>query len=379
MPTHYETLGLPPSASPEEVRQAFRTAAKTFHPDVNSSREAAQKFRLAKEAYDTLTNPERKAAYDRILAERAAQSKAEAAANRIILDAEKREQFLREQAQKRRAEHTVRTLNEAEARALTQHLSELKTALAKGRLEQAARHAKDVLALDKTQALAYAALAEFALQQNNAPEAARQFAFAAQYAPREPRYQQMYERLMQEQTEGAAGPAEARLGFALPAAYAVTLSFACYLLLSNEPLLFPLTPGLNRLTLGHLMALIVSGISVGLAAGLTRALPPTSRLNSPTGQRLPAFSAYTLLTPLNFWFGIAVVSLLAARAKVFPVALLHLSGFTVSTAVLIALGSLARGGPEAALQILVWGTSLSSLTTLIGWGLNEPVRNALRR
>ena len=62
--THYEVLGIPESASEEEVRHAYRRLVKTAHPD--RAGDTAQ-FRLVTQAYEVLSDPARRAAYDRSL------------------------------------------------------------------------------------------------------------------------------------------------------------------------------------------------------------------------------------------------------------------------------------------------------------------------
>ncbi|KKK52497.1 hypothetical protein LCGC14_3104340, partial [marine sediment metagenome] len=50
----YHILGIQPGATVEEIKAAWRTAAKRYHPDVAmgmTSKEAAGKFREATEAY----------------------------------------------------------------------------------------------------------------------------------------------------------------------------------------------------------------------------------------------------------------------------------------------------------------------------------------
>jgi len=59
---YYELLGVRRSASPSEIRSAYRALAKAMHPDTGGT---AGAFRLLREAYETLTDPERRDDYDR--------------------------------------------------------------------------------------------------------------------------------------------------------------------------------------------------------------------------------------------------------------------------------------------------------------------------
>ena len=54
---YYEVLGVTRNASPEEIKKAFRTLAKTLHPDTNKSPEAESQFKELGEAYDVLLYP----------------------------------------------------------------------------------------------------------------------------------------------------------------------------------------------------------------------------------------------------------------------------------------------------------------------------------
>ena len=65
MGTLYQVLGLPRDANQQQVKAAFRSLARRFHPDVNAGDETAmQRFKEVNSAYETLANPEARAAYD---------------------------------------------------------------------------------------------------------------------------------------------------------------------------------------------------------------------------------------------------------------------------------------------------------------------------
>lgn len=63
---YYALLKLHPSASPIEIRRAYRELSKRYHPDTTDlpSTTATAKFQQLNEAYATLSNPERRLAYD---------------------------------------------------------------------------------------------------------------------------------------------------------------------------------------------------------------------------------------------------------------------------------------------------------------------------
>lgn len=65
--SYYGLMGLHPSASVREIRQAYRDLSKLYHPDTTSlsAAIATAKFQQLNEAYATLSNPERRTAYDR--------------------------------------------------------------------------------------------------------------------------------------------------------------------------------------------------------------------------------------------------------------------------------------------------------------------------
>ena len=64
MADHYEVLGVDRTASPEDIKRAYRKLARELHPDVNPSAEASERFKEVTHAYDVLSDPRERQQYD---------------------------------------------------------------------------------------------------------------------------------------------------------------------------------------------------------------------------------------------------------------------------------------------------------------------------
>jgi curved DNA-binding protein len=66
---YYETLGVPKTASADEIKSAFRKLARKHHPDLAKAKEKAaaeEKFKQINEAYEVLSDPEKRSKYDHL-------------------------------------------------------------------------------------------------------------------------------------------------------------------------------------------------------------------------------------------------------------------------------------------------------------------------
>jgi DnaJ-class molecular chaperone len=64
---YYDVLGTSKAATEDDIRKAYRTLARKYHPDVNPGDKSAEdRFKEINEAYEVLSDPEKRKRYDQL-------------------------------------------------------------------------------------------------------------------------------------------------------------------------------------------------------------------------------------------------------------------------------------------------------------------------
>jgi curved DNA-binding protein len=63
---YYEVMGIPRTASDDDIKRAYRRLARKYHPDVSKEPDAEARFKEVGEAYEVLKDAKKRAAYDQL-------------------------------------------------------------------------------------------------------------------------------------------------------------------------------------------------------------------------------------------------------------------------------------------------------------------------
>jgi hypothetical protein len=357
MPNHYETLGIKRGCTPNEIRSAYRKLVLVHHPDRSNDPKSGDIFIRATAAHEVLSDPVRRREYDALLA----------------LDDQKREQV-------RVAMHaTPQPKPKPPARkpeSIAIELTKLVQLFSRGRMIEAESMARDIIRRAPKEAIPYGVMGDILRARGNLVEAAKMYAFAAQFDPRNTLYQRRHEELIEAaqistSTVHIARDREAHPG---PPMVALIVAFlgGIYLVLSRETAMMAGVPLVSTYTLGLVGVLFFTGVTMGasLAIGGWLDRYDSTTMNS-LGRRSPTM-VLGLVAIVNFWAAALLYLFVGLGQKAFNYSTSRVVGAVAGLTLLFSICAFASYINPT--QVLAWGGNLLYLGALLGWMVADAFR-----
>lgn len=358
MASHYETLGLKRGCSPDEIRSAYRKLVLAHHPDRSDSPESHDIFIRATQAYEVVGDQDRRREYDSLLA----------------LEDQKREQV---RTAMRATPQPKPKMTAKKAEPVEIELTKLVQLFSRGKMMEAELLARGLIRRAPQEAIPYGVLGDILRSKGNLVEAAKMYAFAAQFDPRNPIYQRRHEELLEAaqvttSTIHIARDREAKVG---PPMVALIVAFLAgiYLVLSRETPLFSGIGVISTYTLGVVGVLFFSGIAAGSSLAMAGWLDRyESTTTNALGRKSPA-AVLGVVALINFWAAALLYLFIGFGQRAFNYSTSRVVGAVAFLTLLFSACAFASYAVNAA-QVAAWGGNLIYLGALVGWMVADAFR-----
>ena len=365
--THYETLGLKPTATDAEIKAAYRRVVLRHHPDRSSDPDSTRLFIAATAAYEVIGEGTARRFYDEGL-----RAESRRAAER---EAEVRKE--REAAARTRAARAASSAPSAPRPAssgtpLPTQLARLSMLFSRGLYAEAEKLADEIVVRDPRQPLPYAVRGDLARQRGKLDEAARHYSLAVQMDPRNPLYLRRYEEVLERvrtvdaaKTGVTAMEPNERLTLAALLIGGVAIMAAIFVVGSPErPVFFGFTVGmLAMLFLGG----VVAGATLSAAGGL-------DRIDAYAAGRIGPTVALGLVSVVSFPAAALVYLLLGFVQRGFSASTTRLFLSVTALVGILSLGAALSRSGMSPVGVLLWGGNLAYLGALVGWAVADGLR-----
>ena len=363
MSDHYSTLGVSEDATADEIRSAFRSIARRHHPDVSSTEFSKERFLEANSAYEVLTDPERKRNYDMA---RAHQRKIDENKSRA--------------SRQRTGDARKRVRMAQDDRSLSAEVLHMTMLLNSHRFKDAESAARVILRKDPKSAPAFAVLAEAALVRGDLDTAARYFAYAAQYDPHNRVYSKKNVEMQEaiERKEHSSDPERVQKNapVALGTGVFVTLVGSIYVVLANEPPMFPSFKPISAWPMSLIFMLLIGGLAVGVTMSIGGVLDVFDSNRGSAVMRVPPATALGMVAAISFWAALAFYILVGATQHAFNASLSRLMGAVFASLIVFTFAAWNLSA-EAALQTFLWGGNLLYLSAAAGWFVADSLKRSV--
>jgi curved DNA-binding protein CbpA len=356
--TYYEVLGVAQTATDAELRSAYRKLVLKYHPDRSNAPDANDRLIEATLAHEALSDPVRRKAYDDVLAmERA-------------LGVQKSTSPQKPPPQPRPRPARPATAGSDAVR--------LAAMFARGRIAEAERLARKMIAEDQRDPMPYAVLGDIARFRGELRKAAEQYAYAAQMDPTNSVYQRKHEEVLRalgrdlsKVPSSHGAKAQSAAGSSVGAV--VTTVGCTYVVLAVEQPMAPDIGLVSTWTLGLVSMLFLSGLSIGAGLSVGGMVERFNVMHGALATRLSPSVVLGVVAAFNFWAAAGLYLFIGASQRT----------MNVSTSRAVGLSAVALLAMTAAcfisqridpLQTLLWGGNLVYLGTLCGWMVADAFR-----
>lgn len=374
--TYYEILGVPRTATQEQIKKRYRQLVRRYHPDVAEDKVTARlAFLQINEAYKTLTNADRRVIYD-------------AEMDRQIAGATPRA------AQARRPASTAysrrppapgqrRTTRAQERPAVDRLLRDAEVAFMRGQLSAAMDFARAVINLDARNARAHVILGDVYRMQGRADEAVSMYTVALQLDPRNADAMEKLDKAMRRsrKAQSSAASPERKQVFKTGVGL-ISGSLGTFLLLTlawspGEPIpwLKEHLPFIGTWSAMLITTFIGMGVLTGFLLSMTESLRALDdelvfqTVSSGRHMSYPIGLILVLVNLFNFYAAVGIYTLVGIMQDAISGSVMK--AFVATACLLAIIGVLY---PLGSREVLIWGGNLVFPALLIGWAVGDAIK-----
>ncbi|HJP84086.1 MAG TPA: DnaJ domain-containing protein [Fimbriimonadaceae bacterium] len=358
MANHYEVLGLKRGSSAQEIRSAYRRLVLVHHPDRSKDPKTSALFIKITEAYEVLTNDERRQEYD------------------LRLKAED-ERWQQAQSNARKFSNPSPKKQVKPTSTLNADLTRLANMFSRGRIQEAELLARQLTKSAPQEALPYGILGDILRARGSLVEAAKMYAYAAQFDPRNPLYHRLHAELIDAARTSDSPIHIARDREAKPGPLLFASFIACvagvYVVLGREQ---PMVSGISVIstfTLGLVGILFFSGVATGAAFSLGGWLDRYDSIaTNSLGRRSPT-ATLGFVALVNFWAAAFLYLFIGFAQRSFNYSTSRMVGVVALLTVFFSACAIPSYAIESP-QVLLWGGNFIYLGSLLGWLVADAFR-----
>ena len=369
--THYEILGMPRTATAQQIKRRYRQLARQYHPDVAQDKAAAKTaFIEISEAYQTLINPDKRMIYD------------------ISMDAEMFEIQTRSPASPRasttqstRSERSRASTGETRAAQAQRWVREAEAAFIRRQFQSAIHACKEAQRLDQRNVKAYTILGDIYGIQGQLENAIAMYTIAVQLDPKSAEIQAKLGRLTRHRAGGVGGErySTLKIGLNLMGWPAIALMFVMLIINPGQPILW-LQQNLSVLSAWSTMLFVVLLVTGALTGFLLSVNETVQSLDDElifqsvrsTGTRPASYPVGLILIIFNlfsFYLAAVIYALIGWIQESLSKSIMRAF---LATFMIVLLASLVYTAGR--MQVLIFGGNVVFPALLFGWAIGDLFR-----